>query len=69
VRAGGRKRGGGVERWFDGDGDRVVIWGQYPEPASRARARDELMSKFASRESMMSVERYLDIADPWLVSA
>jgi hypothetical protein len=29
---------------------------------------DEIMSKFAEWETLMSVDRYLDISEPWLVS-
>lgn len=63
---------GAITAYFD-DGEYTEVAYFTSETDARAGERKEMPSeaaaKFAEWEQVMKVERYLDITDPWLVSA
>ena len=63
---------GSVTAYFGDDEFAEVAYFTSEDEARRAERAEmpaEMASKFAEWERLMKVERYIDITDPWLVSA
>jgi hypothetical protein len=63
---------GAVTAFFDGDEFTEVAYFTSEREARAAESQEmpgEMSSTFAEWENLMKVDRYIDITDPWLVSA